>query len=310
MLVGIIQNNHSNKIVDTDISGTNYKACDYFEAKIDLPREVERSLELTKSLWSKDHSVPLLISDCEDFKTSPGIVFKPLIKELTLNLAFDFPKSMLATRIFLGASNSKNDLIDYTKPECIHLSVYASRLIFPKNWEEIIVEHEDFKPSDKELAHITPVLEKVHVSMRWINGIYDDWSNSKKWFDEKEDEGYVSEIKRFNHGKTTYFESKIEKIKITFGSQRAYLQNIDSLERFAEQLGRKDLLAPLSEKNHSQNSSYQEKVPVIGYQNVQRIMNGFLPAITDEEMVKMSPLDATTLLFKQTREGQERFINS
>ncbi|MDO8660661.1 MAG: hypothetical protein Q7K43_02120, partial [Candidatus Woesearchaeota archaeon] len=68
----------------------------------------------------------------------------------------------------------------------LHLSVYGARMFFTK-------------------SEIAPVIEEAHVSLRWIDDAFDDWSNRKHWLRDSKIKHTPG--KHYHTQRTTYFNT-------------------------------------------------------------------------------------------------------
>ena len=79
-----------------------------------------------------------------------------------------FTRSEITTRISFGNKGEKE--LSYEDPSRLHISVHGAREFFPKEWRKL-----PLRKNKKEIDRQTSsVREEFHVSLRYIDGKYDD----------------------------------------------------------------------------------------------------------------------------------------
>ncbi len=301
----------------------------YFRADVKLSPEIQRALELTKPLWIKNSPVPLAYVDSGNHGYGIGLVFNAGECEGILNGDMrDFVRRELVARVSVGGSRKKKDgtaedkselesEVDFSNPSRIHISVLGRRQFFPKEWRDLPYEDDGWgRKADKRL--ITPVVEEVHVSMRWLDGQFNNWNDMEEWY--KDFGSHSFESKEFSKMRTTYCVAYTEKISQKQNSER---EQPEEVKKLIKSEGRKRQVIPLSPEinqfkdkyTHANkalatifNGGIESRIPIIGFQEV-RYATGFddVDGMYDNQIAKMTPQEGVEYLFGKVMPAVEMF---
>lgn len=214
-------------------------------ADIPLPAEVEYSLVASRKAFGDGVTLPLAHIDSGDHGVDSGLVFWG---NLYNSVCFrnSGPEEDLnaqvwgvRTRISTGPTNGQRGAVwDGTKSR-IHLSVMAGRLAN--------VEAYDFDGNRGNLLSRPNVgmkarKEEIVLSMRWLDGKFDDWNDFKLW--KKEVASQALDHKQFNEKRTAHYkistsdENQLgglgEKFTKVIGARRAILPEPEKFAYFAK----------------------------------------------------------------------------
>lgn len=289
------------------IGGTKYLG-DYVPAEVNVSPEVQRAFQLAQPVWSATSKIPLVSLDEGNHGVDRGIVMRQGILNHYDKNDIKFDRSELVARISFGAANYDEarkksidaNALDFSKTGRIHLSLHASRQYFPKNWKQVPVDK--FRKTIIE-RKTTPILEEIHVSLRWKDGKYDDWSKIDDWV--KDAGNYSLSRKRFNQNRTIYCCATRGRISSEHSSEA----DPQKVLKFIKREGRKNQIIPMSPsttpygKYHKNANEAVEEVlgkgifgalPIIGYDNVSRVIQN-LPRTCD--LSTLNPMDGAEFLF-------------
>jgi len=302
------------------LSNPDSRHSQYFSGiDMTLSPEVERALELTKPLWSRTSEVPVGYIDEGNHGWERGLVFRHgFCDGLFDETLRSFVTRELTARVSVGPTYSEgNPRGDFSNPRRVHVSVQGSRQFFPKKWKDMPYDYDDFGRG-KDNRAITSVVEQVNVSMRWVDGKFDDWNNMDAWYKEMGSNALGAH--EFNPVRTTYCVAYPEKISQSNSTADESRENVMKLVR---KFGRKDQVIPLGpsvygfdRRNYDHvnkalqrvfHSGVHGHIPIMGYDNVGSRADLGLSGFYDSSISKMSALERVEYLFGPVLTAVEKF---
>jgi len=227
----------------------------YITAEINLDDTTTRAIELTKPIWGQTRELPPVILDGGGHGENRGIVIeRGLHKGEKVEGLSEFDQYDLRTRVSVGAAKAQEGEYDLTKPTRHHMSVWAGRQFFPIDYKELGLDED------------IPIVEIINYSLRWLNGKFDDWSNSDEWVKgiTKLDEKYRHEMR------TTYAFSYPDTVSQEYSTQEG---NKEAIKELRKRVGRRERAFPLTPKNPKEQYDMRGRIPIIGYDAVEEILN-------------------------------------
>ena len=289
---------------------------DYTVADIKLAPEIERAFELTKSIWKGggENEVPIVYLDRGDHGCDRGIVMRQgSVDVVPLYGDASFCRSEVVARISFGAGNYENRTqetpraLDFSQLGRVHIGVRARKQFFPANWRALPVHYNEYGRKEEERRRLTPIVEEANVSLRWINGQYDEWSDPELWIRDQNIKSLGAN--EFHGERTTYCFAAESRIHFLQDEMRDPVLN-----RFLKKERRMRQAIPLSPmvKCYPDGPEYNfanlavERLfksgidmgvlPSVGYDNVLRLTGRTLPW-PDKDFKKMTPMEGIEFLF-------------
>jgi len=180
-----------------------------FAADVPVPESVERCIELSEGVWSKNNELPVATILSGGHGGDMGLVILAGYNESHPH--FNFTRSEIATRISFGKkSEGRGKTMDYSDIDRLHINVYGTRMFFPEDWRKVISKknHNHNYSWGIDLRPYTWVKEQVHISFRWLDGEFDDWNDMKQWTEQV---NYNSSARKtFDNNRTTYGIMEVE----------------------------------------------------------------------------------------------------
>jgi hypothetical protein len=144
--------------------------------------------------------------------------------------------------------------VDFSKLERLHVSVYGARQFFPSEWRNLPKNVGKYGHADGSSNSYKSLLEEVHVSLRWLNGEFNDWSNLSDWRNDLGDDRKGARI-MFNDHRTCYAVSTIEEV---FSKEES--------KKLVGKFGRSDMVLPFAPSvNVFSNDAYREQNTLTDY---------------------------------------------
>lgn len=290
-----------------------------FPTDVKLSPEIQRALELTKPIWTKSSSIPLAYVDSGNHGYRIGLVFNAaefegIIDHETMH---DFVRRELIARVSVGGSRKKTGYetkedslgneVDFSNPNRVHVSVLGRRHFFPKEWRNLPYENDGWgRRVDKRF--VTPVVEEVHVSMRWIDGKFNDWNNPEEWYKGFSDRSLGAQ--EFSKMRTTYCVAYPKEVSQKHSTEG---EKSDNIKELIKREGRRRQIIDLSPEIRQFKGRYQHankmlekvlndgiqlRVPVIGFQEVRGAAGlDNVDGMYDNQIAQMTPEQGVEYLF-------------
>gem|GEM_PF-2402053 len=295
-----------------------------FEVGIQVSPEVKKAIELTEPIWSKRSDIPSVVIDKGNHGYGKGLV----LLEGTADYTEDpvFVSNEIAVRISFGPKEmEKKNAYTYRKNDRLHISVYGARQFFPERLELPYKSRgsEDIVSELGEgIRETTPIVEEVHISLRWLGDDFDDWNDCEEWFRERYTPLTAEGRKEFSESRTTYCLATPGEIKKDANKEL----EPEEILKYVESIGKKEQIIPLAPRivKFANEYGYVNKitdfyptvggnrVPIVGYDNIPykfRDRDGDirLPDIEESRIKEMSKMEGVEFLFGKVLPALQRF---
>ncbi|MDO8660660.1 MAG: hypothetical protein Q7K43_02115 [Candidatus Woesearchaeota archaeon] len=289
------------------------------QADLALAPEIEKGILLVQEYFKRTKEVPVLFYDFAGHGPIGFVFGTSSCQRDSANIWNSNVWQRYSARISFGPQNSAGNnnecqLIPPWNPavlERLHISAYGARRFFIEEQPE-------------------PVLEEVHVSLRWIDNNFNDWSNIEKWkADRAPGKGLSLESKCFDSGRTTYMKSDKSQIYVPTDEINTRPPSPQELANLKDTRGTKKCLLPaqtptlnellaqesdLNMKKALEDSwprKYQGEIhlPIIGYAPALKVLSQFGDLATPENkpVTELSPAAGVEYLFGKVLPAVKKF---
>ncbi|MBI4162930.1 MAG: hypothetical protein HY513_04555 [Candidatus Aenigmarchaeota archaeon] len=313
MLVGLSVNDHPNEVRIYGRGRSSYATIDW-----PLPAAVEKPVKLLQARWNTGFPVAEF-GAAGHGPYDVGLVFRPCIYDSIEDP--HFIKNGIKARVSYGQGSVGDEgdgrAWDPAKIGRLHLSVYGMRKFLPVEYEQLFSDIDHGKDPVKLFFE-----NEINISLRWINGSFDDWSDIRLWENDAVERYNYMNRYMFDETRTAYARAVDLHMPV----------NEDRLDDLIRQLERKKNLVPKnptvekaftvdkyqdSEKfealqkvyGHCLISGWNSHIPLIGYMPVLELLQPFGGPGTDmaEKIPKMNMEEGAAFLFEQVLPAVENF---
>lgn len=305
----------------------------------DLPLEVERSIQIIKGNFNFDNSwIPTAVQSYHGHGGNYGLDFRENeFNDVVLNpLSYggSFTKNNLIARISFGMGRvhlqERKDKREttYRSPKLLnrlHLNVFGSRQFLPEN----------FKDMQKERDSFSYLSEKIHFSMRWLDGKFDSVWNDFYEFEKNIDN--QSNHPYFNKMRSTYTSSEesTNHINGTFVQKAEQIKEKDKLRKISlsevhkllgtrrkilpKNLTREEITEQFSESFDPNNldkiffsMGRKRDFEIVGYGPALEILSEFgdISRGDEEKIIQMDMKEGLEYIFNNVFQAMRNYVNS
>jgi hypothetical protein len=286
--------------------GLNDPVSSYTKADMQVPPEFERAIEWVKPIWSRSRDRPLVTLDSSHHGFDLGLVHKDTLVDRYEGKA-SLTRSEVAVRVSVGGKSEGRE-IAFDEAARLHIGVYGGRKFFPEDWRRIVPKDNEHYESGVDYRPITPVLEQVHISLRWLDGKFDDWDDPELWLKEYTDNRLGS--KRWDRDKANFLSSRTERLskirssgwvdkKTGMGVVRSEGRKrraipldipLEKLEGISPSAGK------VLEKVFGYHKGLNGRIPTIGFGNIKGYLGRYVP-YPNKKISDMDMIEGTDYLF-------------